>query len=114
MATPNIKAPFGVADTLVLAATGTTALTISNRNTVIDGVTTQITGNATINLTLDSRLELGSTIYLKTSTAATQTVTFGTGFTCPTLTGVAGKTFVTAFVYDGSKFLPTAAPYQIN
>lgn len=111
---PNIKSPFGAPDSFTLAATGTTALTIVNKVTMIDGVTTQITGNVTINLTLDSRLEVGSVIYLKTATAATQTVTFGTGFTCPTLTGVAGKTFSSAFVYDGSKFLPTAAPYQIN
>ena len=110
----NIKAPFGAVDQFALVATGTTTLNVTNSRSLIDGVTVPLTGNAVINLTLDSRLEAGAKVYMKVSTTGLSTVTFGTGFTAPLLTGVAGKTFVAAFYYDGSKFLPTAAPYQIN
>ena len=111
---PNIKSPFGSADTAVLLATGTTTIAISNNQTLIDGATVPLTGNAVINLALDSRLMLGAEIDLKVATTGITTVTFGTGFICPLITGVAGKTFCASFYYDGSKFLPKSAPYQIN
>ena len=114
MATPNIKAPYGAVDQFTIAATGTTSLTILNNRTLIDGVTTPLTGNVIINLALDSRIDAGAKMYFKMNTVGITTITFGTGFSCPVLTGVAGKTFTGAFYYDGTKFLATAAPYQIN
>lgn len=111
---PNIKAPYGAADQFALIATGATALTVLNSRSVIDGATIPLTGAATVNLTLDSRLDVGAKIYLKAAFTGITTLTFGTGFTAPLLTGVTGKTFVAAFYYDGTNFLPTAAPYQIN
>ena len=110
----TIRAPFGASDKFVLAATGTTALTIYNRGSVIDGSTIQLTGAATINLTNDVRLEVGATINLKATFVGITTLTFGTGFICPAITGAAGKTFTATFYYDGVNFLPIAAPYQIN
>lgn len=110
----TVKYPFGAADVQTLTATGTQAQTVSNGLTVFDGVTNQASGNRTISLAIDASMKIGSKIVAKLSTASTQTTTFGTGFTAPTLTGVAGKTFVCEFVYDGTNFLAIAAPYQIN
>lgn len=114
MATTTIKSPFGVADQFVLAAAVNTSLTVANMHTVIDGATIPLTAAVTLNLTVDSRLPIGSKMYIKINTVGATTVTFGTGFTVPLFTGVAGKTFTIAMYYDGSKYLPTAAPYQIN
>ena len=114
---PNIKSPFGATDVFVLAPTGTTSLNIINGQTLIDGATTQLTAAATINLTfntLDTRLSIGAEILLKVATTGITTVTFGTGFIAPVLTGVTGKTFSVSFYYDGVNFLPKSAPYQIN
>lgn len=110
----TIKAPFGAADVQIIAATGTAALTITNSQTIIDGTTNTASGNRTINLTIASGVLAGAKIIAKISSASTQTMTFGTGLTAPVLTGVAGKTFVAEFIYDGTNFLAIAAPYQIN
>ena len=68
----------------------------------------------TINLTIDSEVPVGAELITQTTTTATEVTTFGTGFTSPTLTGVAGKTFQTLFVYDGVTFKPVALPRQID
>lgn len=106
--------PFGPVDSAALSATGSQAITIKGRCTVIDGVTTQATGNRTLVLTIEDQVKAGARIFLKNKTAATETTTFSTGFTCPVNTGVAGKTFCAEFVYDGTTFKPVAAPYQID
>jgi hypothetical protein len=112
--TPTVQWPFGSVSTSTLAATGSTTVTINNKLTIIDGATTQLTGNATIVLSVPSTIKAGAQIFLKVATTGTTTVTFSTGITCPTLTGVAGKTFCVLLLSDGTNFLPTAAPYQIN
>jgi len=53
----QIKYPFGDADSKTLSATGAQALTIDDNLTVIDGVTTQATGNRTLNLTIDAEVK---------------------------------------------------------
>lgn len=109
-----IKSPFGKADVVALTAAATQAVTISNAYTIIDGVTTPANGsNRTINLTISSELTL-ATIFLKSKTVATETTIPGTGMTGPTITGVAGKTFCTEYVYDGLTFKAVAAPVQID
>ena len=114
MPTPTIKSPFGVADQFVLAATGTTAIAVANTHSVIDGATIPLTASVVLNLTIDPRLPMAAKMYIKISTVGATTVTFGTGFLVPVLTGVAGKTFAMALYYDGTKYLPTGAPYQVN
>lgn len=110
----TIKHPFGNTDIIALNATGTQAVSISNTKTIIDGVTTQATGNRTINLTISSEVKAGAEIVIKSKTAATQTTVFGTGFIAPTITGVAGKTIVTSLIYDGTNFIAKNAQVQID
>lgn len=110
----KVRFPFDNADVIAIAATGTVAATIENDMTIIDGATTQATGNRTLNLTISHEVTIGATLAVKTKSAATQTLTFGTGITGPVHTGVAGKTFVALFVYDGTAFLQTAAALQLD
>ena len=109
----TIKSPFGAADTLTIAATGTTAATITNRVTYVSSLPT-LTGNATLDLTLSSELEAGAMLHLKVKTTATETFTFGTGCDAPVVTGVAGKTWTQSLWYDGTIFLPCGAKIQID
>ncbi len=109
----TINSPFGAAATLTIAATGTTAATISNDVTYVETLPT-LTGNATLDLTLSSELNAGAMIHLKVKTTATETFTFGTGIDAPTVTGGAGKTWCQSFWYDGTIFLPCGAKIQID
>ena len=110
----TIKYPTGSAETLTLSATGAQALTINNSVTVIDGVTNSATGNRTINLTVNGEIKAGAKILVKVKTTGTQTTTFGTGFTAPVITGVAGKTFTQGFSYDGTTFYPDGTAVQVD
>ena len=106
--------PFSDATAEVMTATGTQAFTIVNNMTIIDGVTTQATGNRTINLTIDDEINAGAKLLVKSKTAGTETTIFGTSIDAPTITGVAGKTFCQEFTYDGVTFLPTGLSVQID
>ena len=110
----EIRYPFGAAKTLVNAATGTQAHTIENGLTIIDGVTTEATGNLTLNLTIDTEVPAGAKINIKQKTNGTETFTFGTGITAPVVTGAAGKTWSQSFTYDGTTFHPDGAKIQID
>jgi len=110
----TIKYPYGAATVEALAATGTLAVTISNQVTILDGVTTPSSGNRTVNLTISDEVIKGAVIVAKIKTAGTQTCTWGTGFTAPTMTGVAGKTIVVQFMYDGTAFIQTGAEIQLD
>lgn len=109
-----IKSPFGAAEVIALTATGTQAVTITNQVTILDGATTQATGNRTVNLTINEFVTKGAIIVAKLKTAATQTTTFNSGITGPVMTGVAGKTKTALFVYDGSAFIQAGAEVQID
>jgi hypothetical protein len=108
-----VNAPFGTAGTLTIAATGTTAATISNQETYVSTLTT-LTGNATLDLTISSELKAGALLHLKVKTTATETFTFGTSIDGPTVTGVSGKTWCQSFWFDGTTFLPCGAKIQID
>jgi len=109
-----VKYGFGAAETVALTATGTQAVTVINDLTVIDGVTVEATGNRTINLTLGSNLNVGARLIVTSKTNGTETTIFGTAITGATITGVAGKTKVTEFVYTGAAFVNTGTPVQID
>ena len=110
----QIKYPFGLADTKTLSATGAQAIIIDDNLTIIDGVTTEATGNRTINLTVDAELKAGAKILLKTKSNGTETTIFGTKISSITVTGAAGKTFSQSFTYDGSNFLPDGTAVKID
>ena len=108
-----INHPFGSVDVLTIAATGTTAFTIIEQETLNTSLPT-LTGNATLNLTISPEIKAGAKLHLKVKTTATETFTFGTGFIAPMVTGVAGKTWTQSFWYDGTQFLPSGAKIQID
>lgn len=114
MATPIIKWPFGAATVETLNATGTQAITIVNEMTIVNGATVIATGNRTLNLTVGELVGIGAMLVIKTKTTATTTTIFGTAMLGATITGVAGKTFVATFVYDGSAFVNSGTPVQID
>ena len=110
----TIKWPFGPATSEALTATGVQAITIENSSTILDGVTLQATGARTINLTIDSEIQAGAKLQLRTKSNATENNIFGTGITAVTFAGVAGKTFSISFTYDGSTFTPDGEQVQID
>lgn len=111
----QVKSPFGATETIALTATGTQALTIANEVTYIDGVTVEATGNRTLNLTIDTdNIGVGARLIVASKTNGTETTIFGTSITGATVTGVAGKTKVTEFVYTGTAFVNSGTPVQID
>jgi hypothetical protein len=111
---PTIKYPSGAVSTSTLSATGTQAITITNQLTLIDGVTTIATGNRTIDLTISAEVKAGAIVWVESKTTATETTIFGTGIDGITFTGVAGKTLVKAFIYNGTAFKSMGATEQID
>jgi hypothetical protein len=109
-----IRHPFGEVVSVALTATGAQAIAVTGSLTFIDGVTVEATGNRTINLTIDSDLRKGARIIVESKTNGTETTIFGTSMTGVTVTGVAGKTKVTEFVYNGSAFVNSGTPVQID
>lgn len=110
----KVKFPFGPASTVALTATGVQAITIENNVTIIDGVTVEATGNRTLNLTIDDSVDAGARVVVKSKTNGTETTIFGTNITGPTITGVAGKTKVASFIYDGSAFVNEGTAVQLD
>lgn len=101
------KYPFGptTVETMT-AADAVQAFTIDNSLTIIDAATNAGSANRTINLTIDTdSVKIGDRIFVKSSTAATQTLTFGTGITGAVITGVAAETITKSFTYDGTAFV---------
>lgn len=110
----TIRFPFNDAKIIALTATGAQALTIADTLTILDGVTVEATGNRTLNLTLASDLLVGSRIIVRSKTNGTETTIFGTVMIGATITGAAGKTINTEFIYDGVNFEQTGAEQQID
>lgn len=110
----SVNWPFGLAVTETLTATGAQAITVNDNLTYIDGVTTEATGNRTLDITLGSDLEVGARIVVASKTNGTETTICGTNITGPTITGVAGKTKCFEAVYTGSGFVVTGTAVQID
>lgn len=109
-----IDANVATTDVQTLSATGAQALTISSRFTEIDGVTTQATGNRTLNLTVEAFVPAGARLLVRSKTAGTETTIFGTAIDAPTITGEAGKTFVQEFIYNGTTFYAAGTAVKID
>ena len=111
---PIAKWPFGAATVVGLSATGDQAVDIYNNLTIIDGTTVVATAARTFELAISPDIEPGARLIVKTKTTATETLTPGEGMTGTVTTGVAGKTKVAEYVYDGVTFIQTAAAVQID
>lgn len=85
----------------------TIAVTVKQMVTFVQPA--ELTGNVTINLTIDAQVTEGAILNLKLDADATnRTVTFGTGFDAGLASIVVAATkvaFVT-FVFDGTAFVP--------
>lgn len=112
MEVEKINWPFGPAAHEKPAYTATIALTIKNQRTIIEPAI--LTGNLTLDLTIDSQVQKGAIIDLTIKTTATETTTLGTGIDGPAVVGVAGKTWTQSFFYDGVSFKPCGAKIQID
>lgn len=111
---PISKWPFGAATIVAMVATGVMAVDIYNSLTIIDGATTVATGNRTLDLAISPDVEPGARLIVKTKTTSTETFTPGESLKGTVTTGVAGKTKVAEYVYDGETFIQTAAAVQID
>lgn len=111
---PIAKWPFGAATVVGLSADGDQAVDICNNLTLVDGATVIATGARTLNLAISTDIEPGARLIVKTKTTATETLTPGEGMTGTVTSGVAGKTKVAEYVYDGVTFIQTANAVQID
>jgi hypothetical protein len=68
----------------------------------------ELTGNATINLTINDQVTAGAKLHLKLDADSTgRAITLGTGFAgLSGFTVVADTVWCVSFVYDGTSFLP--------
>ena len=87
----------------------TLAVTVKQRDTFLQPGA--LTGNVTINLTIDPQVTPGAKLYLKVKEAAgtaNRTVTLGTGFDDDgaNVTVALSTTVCRTFVYDGVAFVP--------
>ena len=105
--TATINFPFGPADYQLLnAGTGTLTPAISNAKTILKY--TAPAGAVTLNLSIDSELQVGAELIIYVDQTTTgRNFTLGTGFDteAPDLTGVASDSDVIKLVFDGTAFL---------
>lgn len=99
---------------MVLSATGAQEIEIVNDLTIVDGTTVPATGDRTLNISVTDTVGAGATILVKSKTTATEKTVFGKKITGPEITGVAGKTKVASFVYDGNDFIQTGTAVQVD
>lgn len=110
--TKYIKFPFGEADSVTLEDAATLALTVNNTKTI---ASVSLGQAATLNVTPNAELPVGSELHLKvTSDATGRDVTLGSNITGPTLAGAANKTKVATFVFDGTNFIQAGAEVQLD
>ena len=108
-----ISAPFGYPESIIIAPSGVTNITIVDQRTLVTALPT-LTGAATLNLVIPSDIRAGALIFIKVKTTGIEVFTFGTGFIAPAVTGVAGKTWTQGLWYDGVNYLPIGTRTQID
>lgn len=111
--TKVINYPFGAAQSFTSAVSGTVAVTVSNQVAYMSAVPT-LTAAATLSLTAASSLKAGAVVLVAVKTTSTEVVTYAGSLKSLPDTGVAGKTFAKAFMYNGTYFYPMGAKQQID
>lgn len=103
-----IQWPWGAADFQTLTADSLTeTVIITNSFTYADFGTLDTV--LTVNVGITSGINAGALLFVKTKSDATgRNVTWGTGVDAAVLTGVASKTILSTFVFDGTKFYGVA------
>jgi len=109
----KVEVVFPTMETQSPTVTATTAVTIKRAKTAIN--LGELADNVTLNATVSSDIQVGDTVMVKASSGGTaKTVTFGTGFTSPTMAGTQNKSKAMTFMYDGSTFVPVAVAVQLD
>lgn len=109
----KINWPEGEADKQDLAYAATQEVTVKNMMTILNFAI--LTGDTTLNLTIDPQVRKGARLLLKVpATNNADDLTLGTGIDAPVIVGVATKTKTQEFVYDGTLFVPAGAVVQID
>lgn len=111
--TKVISYPFGAAQSFTCAPSGTVAVTVSNQAAYMSSVPT-LTANTTLSVTAASSLKAGAVVLVAIKTTSTEVVTYGGSLKSLPDTGVVGKTFAKAFMYNGSYFYPMGSKQQID
>ena len=73
-----------------------------------------LTAAATISVSASSNLKAGAMLIVEIKTTATEVTTFAGNIVAPTVTGVAGKTWSQAFIYNGTNFYPCGTKQQVD
>lgn len=107
-----INYPFGAAQSFTAAASGTVAVTVNNQMAIMSAPT--LTASATLSVSASSNLKAGATLLVAVKTTSTEVTTFEGSIVAPAVTGVVGKTWTQAFIYNGSVFYPAGVKQQVD
>lgn len=100
----TVRYPFGPADFDSISEDTTISLTVRNGLTYFTVDT--LDQETTINATTSSQLPEGSMLYIRLLSDGTgRNVLCGTNMTCDTIKGVASKTKLATFIWDGDDFV---------
>ena len=78
-------------------------------------ITIALGEDATLNIGADALPTIGDEVVVVASSDGTaRDLTFGTGITGPVLAGAINKTKVQSFIYNGTAFVASGAPVQID
>jgi len=109
----QVQWPAAKATSITIAASGTTAITISNNMSYVATAPT-LTAAATISLTAGTGLKAGAIVFVAVKTTATEVTTFAGSAIAPAVTGAAGKTWTQGLIYNGTSFYPLGAKIQVD
>lgn len=100
----TVRYPFGPADFDSISEDTTVSLTVRNGLTFFTLDT--LDQETTVNATTSNQLPNGSMLYLRLLSDGTgRNVLCGTNMLCDTIKGVASKTNVASFIWDGDDFV---------
>jgi hypothetical protein len=106
----NREVLFPLAEVKTPAYAATLAVTVKQMDTFLQPA--ELTGNATINLTIDAQVTAGAKLHLKLDADSTaRVVTLGTGFDAAAadITVPAAGVLFMSFVYDGTSFVAVSS-----
>lgn len=106
MANQFVKFPFGEAEKTSKDYAAAVAADINNTLTQL--TIAQMTGAATLNLTVNAEMPVGARLIVRASADGTnRTLTPGTGMTGTAQTLTANKSYALSYFFDGSSFVHT-------
>ncbi len=108
-----IEVPFPTSEKQDITSAATVKLSINRTKTVVDFG--ELGANMACAAVIGDDVPVGALLLVKAaSDSSARTITFGEGFTSPTMAGTNSKTKAMAFMYDGTSFVATAAAVQLD